>query len=97
VRFVYEEIERDREKRQVTSDFLARDRAGLPAGWVSDLQEATIRADLSLILALIDQIREEDPALADVLTDLAHNFQYQEILTSIASTEPEEDNESTPG
>jgi len=88
VRFVYEEIQergRDEEKRQVTSEILARglspeDMAGLPATWVSDMQEATTRADLSLMLTLIDQIRDEDPALADALAELVHEFQYQKIL-----------------
>jgi CheY-like chemotaxis protein len=88
VRFVYEEIEargRDRGMRQVRSEILARglspeDMAGLPVTWVSDLQEATIRADRNLILTLIDQIREEDPALADALADLAHTFQYHKLL-----------------
>jgi PAS domain S-box-containing protein len=57
--------------------------AALPAGWVDDLQQATIKADLSLILTLIDQIRGENPALADALTDLARNFEYKKILTVI--------------
>ena len=30
--------------------------AALPTGWVDDLQQATIKADLNLILTLIDQI-----------------------------------------
>jgi PAS domain S-box-containing protein len=55
----------------------------LPAGWVADLQQATIKADLSLILTLIDQIRGENPALADALADLARNFEYKKILTVI--------------
>jgi CheY-like chemotaxis protein len=55
----------------------------LPTGWVADLQQATIKADLSLILTLIDQIRGENPALADVLADLARNFEYKKILTVI--------------
>jgi CheY-like chemotaxis protein len=92
VRFVYEELERDGEKRQVTSDLLARDMAGLPAGWVSDLQEATVKADLNLMLILIDQIRDGDPALADALADLARDFQYQKILTLL-----EESDETQPG
>jgi CheY-like chemotaxis protein len=57
--------------------------AALPAGWVADLQQATIKADLNLILILIDQIRGENPALADTLTDLARNFEYKKILTVI--------------
>jgi PAS domain S-box-containing protein len=57
--------------------------AALPAGWVADLQQATIRADLNLILTLTDQIRGQNPALADALADLARNFEYKKILTVI--------------
>jgi CheY-like chemotaxis protein len=57
--------------------------AALPAGWMADLQKATIRADLNLILTLIDQIRGGNPALADALADLADNFEYKKILTLI--------------
>jgi hypothetical protein len=57
--------------------------AALPAGWVADLQKATIKADLSLILTLIDQIRGQNPALADALADLARSFEYKKILTLI--------------
>jgi hypothetical protein len=57
--------------------------AALPSGWLADLQKATIKADLNLILTLIDQIRGENPALADVLADLARNFEYKKILTLI--------------
>jgi CheY-like chemotaxis protein len=57
--------------------------AALSTGWVANLQQATIKADLNLILTLIDQIRGENPALADALTDLARNFEYKKILTVI--------------
>ena len=55
----------------------------LPASWVADLRQATIKADLNLILTLIDQIREQDPVLADALADLARDFEYKKILTLI--------------
>jgi CheY-like chemotaxis protein len=54
--------------------------AALPAGWVVDLQRATIKADLNRILTLIDQIRGENAALADALADLARDFEYKKIL-----------------
>ena len=57
--------------------------AALPASWVADLRQATIRADLNLILALSDQICGESPALADALTDWASEFEYKKILTLI--------------
>jgi CheY-like chemotaxis protein len=57
--------------------------ATLPGGWVADLQQATIKADLSLILTLIDQIRGQNPALADALADLARDFEYKKLLSLI--------------
>jgi PAS domain S-box-containing protein len=57
--------------------------AALPASWLADLQQATTRADLNLILSLADQIRGQDAALADALAELAQNYEYKEILTLI--------------
>jgi PAS domain S-box-containing protein len=57
--------------------------AALPAGWLADLQQATTRGDLPLILHLADQIRDYDAALADGLADLAQNYKYRKILTLI--------------
>ena len=57
--------------------------AELPATWVTDLQQATTKADLHLILSLIDQIRGQDVALADALTELAQNYEYKKILNLI--------------
>jgi len=57
--------------------------AALPADWLADLQQATIKADLSLILTLVDQIRQRDVVLADALADLAYDFEYKKIMTLI--------------
>jgi hypothetical protein len=53
--------------------------APLPEGWMSEMQEALIQADLERILALVDLIREREPALADVLAGLALDFEYRGI------------------
>lgn len=55
----------------------------LPAGWLSELQKATVRADLNQILSLADQIRPQNPALAQALADLAGDFEYKKILALI--------------
>ena len=55
----------------------------LPTDWLADLQQATIKADLNLILTLIDRIREQDAALADALAGLANSFEYKRILALI--------------
>lgn len=52
----------------------------LPAAWRADLQQATVAADLDRMLALIDQLRPGEPVLADQLTELARNFNYDQIL-----------------
>jgi PAS domain S-box-containing protein len=57
--------------------------AALPAELLADLQQATIRADLHQILILIEQVRAQDPVLADALSDLAENYDYQRILDLI--------------
>jgi PAS domain S-box-containing protein len=57
--------------------------AGLPTGWLTDLQQATTRGDLPLVLSLIDQIRGQDAALADALAELAENYGYRTILAWI--------------
>lgn len=55
----------------------------LPPEWLAELQQATMKANLNQILALIDQIRERDGALADALADLAQNFEYKKIMKLI--------------
>ncbi len=52
----------------------------LPASWLADLKNETVKADLFNILALIDQIREDDPAVADALYELANNYEHNKIL-----------------
>jgi CheY-like chemotaxis protein len=86
VRFVYEE-EGPRPAGARPGDALTPSAlAALPTDWLADLQQATIKADLNLILALVDQIREQNPALADALGDLARNFEYKKLLALIEGT-----------
>jgi len=61
--------------------------AALPPDWLVELQQATMKAHLNKILALIDQIREQDAALADVLAGLAQDFEYKKILALIEQAE----------
>ena len=96
VRFVYQEL-KDRETRRripgepsqgapalTAGDLeLAERMAALSPDWVGDLREATILGDLGLILARIDQIREQDAALAEALAALARDFDHDKILALI--------------
>lgn len=57
--------------------------AVLPTSWWDELRKATIKADQNLILSLADQVHEQDEALADMLSGLAFDFKYQQILQLI--------------
>jgi CheY-like chemotaxis protein len=84
VRFVYaDESPAAGSPPPLTPDQLALATAtatALPAAWRAELQQATVAADLDRMLALIDQLHSTDPALADQLTELARNFNYDQIL-----------------
>jgi len=94
VRFVYEEISpEDIQARMMggdrqlpvlrTRDELLQSLQGLPQKWISDLEQATILGDLGSLEAVIYKIREKDKPLADVLADLARNFNHDGILKLI--------------
>jgi signal transduction histidine kinase len=54
-----------------------------PAGWLEAMRQATLRGNLQQVTALIGQIRDQDPALADHLAGLAGDFKLDEILDLI--------------
>ncbi len=82
VRFDYEE-----RKAEVTvSDVaaLSAERlAAQPADWLAELQAATIRADMSQMLALVEQARGQDAALARALEELVRGYEYKRVLALI--------------
>ena len=55
----------------------------MPPEWLADLWQATIKADSNQVLALVDQIRAQNPALAELLAELAYDFEYKKMLTLI--------------
>ncbi|AFZ37013.1 multi-sensor signal transduction histidine kinase [Stanieria cyanosphaera PCC 7437] len=52
----------------------------MPVEWIERLHQAAVEVDGELILQLIEQISHHNSALADRLTRLVHNFEYDEIL-----------------
>jgi signal transduction histidine kinase/DNA-binding LytR/AlgR family response regulator len=88
VRFVYEEpalpaTAPPADAALLTGALTPAALAALPAGWVAELRQATIKADVNLILALIGHVQEQNPALADALAGLARDFEYKRILAWI--------------
>jgi PAS domain S-box-containing protein len=82
VRFVYEDA--DARAAAITApeaDVTAPAAAARePAEWAADLERATLRADMSQILTLVEEIRGQNAPLAYTLAELAHNFEYKKIL-----------------
>ncbi len=58
----------------------------LPAKWMESLKQGAIQADFLLLSSVIEQIRGLDATLAGALTQLAENFEYDEILALIQQT-----------
>lgn len=54
--------------------------ADLPPGWLAALGQATLRADLSEMFDLIDEISPGNAVLAASLRELAREFEYDRIL-----------------
>ncbi|MDY0092500.1 MAG: response regulator [Candidatus Vecturithrix sp.] len=86
VRYVYETLEHTFPERQVImhhSGLAPHDLSVLPSSLLEDLERATIISDLTQISRLTDQIRIHDARLAEMLANMAHNFEYSRILTCI--------------
>ncbi len=83
VKFVYEE-----ETQPSTEEVLKPEAlASLPAEWLDTLKQGARLADFMLICGVIEQIRKHDAEVADALTGLAEDFEYDGILALVQKTE----------
>jgi len=94
VRFIYKEAEPESIRGRMlgkderlpgirTRAELLESFEGLPSSWISELEQAAILGDLDSLETVIYKIREKDIVLADILADLAHNFNHEGILKLI--------------
>ncbi len=82
VQFIYAESTPPENTPPEESDRLTvDDLINLSAAWVADFRQATLVLDQSRMLSLIEQLREENPLIADAFFYLASNFQYEKLLT----------------
>jgi CheY-like chemotaxis protein len=90
VRFVYEEADVSPvvATPSITKDVLTPDAlAPLPAEWVAQFREAATQLDADMILGLLDQIRDDHPALADGFATLVRDFRFDVILAATKAAE----------
>ena len=83
--YLYEESD-DIEAPVAAQQIAPESLAALAPDILADLEQATDRGDMQLMLEIIEQIRSYDDALATTLFQLTHNFEYDEILTMIQRT-----------
>jgi len=91
VRFVYEEMKGDAGPTRSGAylEELEFNVAMLPPDLLTDFQEAVIALDTDLMATCIDQIRSQNERLADVLTGLVDNFEFEKIIGIIESIKNE--------
>jgi two-component system sensor histidine kinase/response regulator len=63
-------------EKALTRQVLAR----LPAGWIDKLHRAAAQADGTLVLELVEQIREEHGPVANALTALVDRFRFDVVV-----------------
>jgi CheY-like chemotaxis protein len=84
VRFVYETEHPTAAADSVEAAPALRDALrALPARWRADLRQAVVRANFTQMLDLIADIHGQHPELADTLTELAQNFEYDRLAALI--------------
>jgi len=97
VRYICEKVDADdwclvsELKVECSKAVAAEDMDMLPPGLLEDLRQATMRLDMAMTDALIEEIRLHNPGLAVGLGALAQDFEYDEILKLIEAAQWRED------
>jgi PAS domain S-box-containing protein len=87
VQFIYQELETHPATKTKTEDAVKLSGlAELPGELIAELRQATITADMSQMLEVIDDISQINPDLASQLRELTQNFEYKKIVTLIAES-----------
>ncbi|MFC2042939.1 two-component regulator propeller domain-containing protein [Chloroflexota bacterium] len=100
VEFIYEEMDleegmtstelvvtSDEQVEKLSQDVLFERIADLPSDIVEDLREAAVLGSVDTILFSIDQIRDLDPALAEVIGYWANRYEHDKILALINNSD----------
>jgi len=90
IRYVYEKSQKSkvkRQKSQVENVLTLKALATLPPDLLVNLKRAIARLDVEMIHQVIEEIRSHNAPLADALTALVDDFEYDKILRFIQKGE----------
>lgn len=80
VHYIYDKSDNNNDVSHIESEPLTpSDLAGIPETWLAELGNAAAAADSELAFSLIEQIKTDYPNLAEALTKLVYNFQFDRI------------------
>ena len=80
VNYIYDKSDRHKDVSQIESDTInLSDLTGISQTWLAELGNAAAAADSELAFSLIEQIKADYPNLAEALTKLVYNFQFDRI------------------
>jgi len=83
VQYVYEPVSISDQREKDRGQDLKSEMAALPSELVAQLKTATKLCDMEMIGCLVDEIQSHNASLADVLAEMAHDFEYDQILALI--------------
>ena len=92
IQFVYEEttVKVNDTEAKIDQQKLKSEMALLSADWQADFQESIVALDTALMTAHIDQIRPQHEWLANALTGMVNNFEYDRILALLQGSKHRE-------
>ena len=94
VRYIYQDLADTKIRADLRHDddiYTSTHLKRLPEGWFDDICQAAKRGRSRQVLKLIGEVQESHARLANILTDLARNFQIEKIpplLNKIAGHKP---------
>ncbi|MGB3188531.1 hybrid sensor histidine kinase/response regulator [Lyngbya sp. PCC 8106] len=84
--FVYQDTLKSADQEQSPSLLRADALAGMPDDWLQKLTTAATIAKPVPLLALIEEISQQHPAIATALKQMVHNYQFSEIIHLVDKT-----------
>ena len=82
VRYIYEDLKPTNTEDDVLT---VKTIEALPTDLITQLEEAIVTSNLDFIDAVTEEIRQENPPLAEAIKNCLYNFEYEKVLNLITA------------